>query len=121
MPKFEITIKEKKGTCEKPLFEKMARNGDITSEKVSEKVGNVIVIKGYAVCTIKIEGREFDLVYYATEDGYISSGSEVFKNSVITYLDETTKFKINELKTKKGKTYKASPIIESETEDDLPF
>lgn len=31
------------------------------------------------------------------------------------------KFKINELKTKKGKTYKASPIIETETKDDLPF
>lgn len=112
MRKYEVTIKEKKGSCESPLFEKMAKNGDITSTKVKDVIGKVVKITGYALCNIVTEDRNFDITYYATENcGILSSGSEVFKNSVDTYLGDTDIFRIVEVKTKKGNTYKAVPEL----------
>ena len=37
--KYEVTVNEKKGTCDNALFEKMAKKGDLTAIKLSEIVG----------------------------------------------------------------------------------
>ena len=58
--------------------------------------------------------KDFDINYYSTNEGIISSGSEVFKNSVLNYIDEDVYVKICKLKTKKGITYKVSPILVNE-------
>lgn len=128
--KYEVTIKESKGSCESPLFEKMAKNGDITSRRIKDVIGKIAKITGYAVCNIVTDENNFDVIYFATENlGILSTGSELFKNSVKTYLDDTNIFNIVEVKTKKGKTYKAVPVLGAkdndfekvEDTDDLPF
>lgn len=131
--KYEVVIKEKKGTCNETLFEKMAKNGDITATKVSELLGAEVKIVGYAECEITTEEKTFTINYFDTEEyGLISSGSEIFKESVSNYYGEVEKVRITEVKTKKGKTYKAVPMLSSkkkeqtekkeETENnDLPF
>lgn len=124
--KYEVSIKNAKGTCENSLFSKMAKNGDIQAKKVTEVIGEVVTIKGYAVCNIQTEDKNFDITYFDTKElGLISSGSEIFANSVFEYYGEVEKVRIVEVKTRKGKTYKAQPILEEKesekTEDDLPF
>ena len=109
--KYEVTIKESKGTCTKPLFEKMVKNGDVTAEKISDVVGKVVKIDGYADCHVVAGDKEFDITYYATSDGLVSSGSDVFKQSVLNYMDEDVECKIMKIKTSKGTTYKVSPIL----------
>ena len=52
--------------------------------------------------------------YYSTDNGLISTGSEVFKNSVVEYIDDIDTFKIVSIKTKKGTTYKVTPILNQE-------
>lgn len=110
--KYEVTILESDGTCATSLFEKMAKLGDITAEKVTECIGKVVKITGYAMCHIKTEEKDFKLGYYATDDGFISTGSEIFYNSVVAYKGEVEKFKIQKVRTRKGTTYKAVPILE---------
>ena len=120
MKKYELTIKEAFGSCDTDLFKKMAKKGDITSSKVDEVVGHVVKITGYAKANIVTDDKDFDLVYYATDEGYFSSGSNVLFESIEDYLgdSEVEAFKILKIKTKKGHTYKASPIIkESESEN----
>lgn len=110
--KYEVEILEKKGSCDSATFEKMAKNGDIVSRKITECVGQVVTITGYALCHIITGDKEFDMNYYATPEGMLSSGSEVFKNSVMDYYEDTSKFRINSIKTKRGTTYKVAPILE---------
>ena len=133
--KYEVKINEKKGSCNNSLFEKMAKNGDITATKLAEVVGTVVKILGYAKCTITTDEKTFDINYFDTEEyGMISSGSEFFTKSVENYFGEVEKVRLTEVKTKKGKTYKAQPILgtkneepnnkedkNNETSDDLPF
>ena len=129
--KYEVTILEKEGTCNNSLFEKMAKNGDITAIKVHDLLNSEVKITGYAKCKIITSEKEFEITYYDTEEyGLISSGSEVFEKSVKTYFGEVETVRLVELKTKKGKTYKAVPILgnrkeekdKEETENkDLPF
>lgn len=132
--KYEVEIKEKKGTCDTTLFEKMAKKGDLTATKVSELIGVEVKITGYARCTITTEEKTFDINYFDTEEyGLISSGSEIFAESVVDYFGEVETVRLTEVKTKKGKTYKAVPVLsgkkqEQKTEnkeetknDDLPF
>ena len=135
--KYEVTVLEKKGTCDNSLFEKMAKKGDITSIKLSEVLGMVVKIIGYAKCNIVTDEKNFDIYYFDTEEyGLISSGSEIFAESVADYYEEVENVRLTEVKTKKGKTYKAVPILgnektnkkeettnknEEETSDDLPF
>ena len=81
--KYEVTVKEKVGSCDNTLFEKMAKKGDITSIKLSDVVGMVVKIIGYAKCTIETDEKTFDINYFDTEEyGLISSGSEIFAESV---------------------------------------
>lgn len=110
--KYEVEILEKKGSCDSATFEKMAKNGDISSEKVTENAGRVIKLTGYALCHITAGDKEFDMGYYATTEGILSTGSEVFKKSVEEYYGDVDTFKIVSVKTKKGTTYKVTPILE---------
>ena len=134
--KYEVTILEKKGTCDNPLFEKMAKNGDLTATKVSNLIGSEVKITGYAKCNIVTDDKNFNINYFDTEEyGLVSSGSEIFTESVVDYFGEVESVRLVEVKTKKGKTYKAVPVLghskkteqeettknEEEPKDDLPF
>lgn len=130
--KYEVKILSKVGTCDNSLFEKMAKKGDITAIKVNEIIGAEVKILGYSECNIITDDKNFNITYYDTEEyGLISSGSEVFRESVEDYFGEVNSVRITEIKTKKGKTYKAVPSLrakkkeetknEEETSDDLPF
>jgi hypothetical protein len=134
MGKYEVKITKKVGSMDNSLFEKMATKGDITSIKVTDILGQVVKIIGYAECEIITEDKNFTMNYFDTEEyGIISSGSEIFRDSVIDYYEEVDRVRITEIKTKKGKTYKAVPELnskknetktenkEQETSDDLPF
>ena len=111
---YEVTVKEKKGTCDNTLFEKMAKKGDITATKILNLLGIEVKITGYALCTIKTVDKEFDMNYFDTEEyGLVSSGSEIFAESVKDYFGEVENVRITEVKTKKGKTYKAVPVLNS--------
>lgn len=131
--KYEVTVNEKKGTCDNALFEKMAKKGDLTAIKVSELIGVEVKITGYAKCHIVTDEKEFDINYFDTEEyGLVSSGSEIFTESVVDYFGEVESVRLTEVKTKKGKTYKAVPVLgnnkkeetrknEEEKTDDMPF
>lgn len=132
--KYEVTVNEKKGTYNNELFEKMAKKGDLTAIKLSELVGIEVKITGYAKCHIVTDEKEFDINYFDTEEyGLVSSGSEIFTESVVDYFGEVESVRLTEIKTKKGKTYKAVPVLgnnkkeekteqkEETTNDDLPF
>ena len=132
--KYEVTVNEKKGTCDNALFEKMAKKGDLTAIKLSELVGVEVKITGYAKCHIITDEKEFDINYFDTEEyGLVSSGSEIFTESVVDYFGEVESVRLTEVKTKKGKTYKAVPVLgnnkkeekteqkEETTKEDLPF
>lgn len=131
--KYEVTVKTKKGSCDNALFEKMAKKGDITAIKISELIGTVVKITGYAECTIETNDKKFDINYFDTEEyGLISSGSQIFLESVADYFEEVENVKLVEVKTRQGKTYKAVPVLNSKKEttnntqqttnnDELPF
>ena len=111
---YKVEILESVGSCDTSLFKKMAENGDITATKIEEYVNQIVKITGYAICHITAGEKEFDMNYYATNDGIISSASSVFKESVLNYLDEDVDLKIIKLRTSKGSTYKVSPILVKE-------
>lgn len=115
--KYEVNINLVNGSCDSELFKKMASKGDISAERIKNVVGKVFKITGFAKCNIVTDDKNFDVVYYATDSGYISSGSEVFFDSVNSYIDDTNTFKIAEIKTKKGTTYKAVPVIVEKSSD----
>ena len=132
--KYEVTVNEKKGTCDNALFEKMAKKGDIIAIKLSELLDVEVKITGYAKCHIVTDEKEFDINYFDTEEyGLVSSGSEIFSESVVDYFGEVESVRLTEVKTKKGKTYKAVPVLgnnkkeekteqkEETTNEDLPF
>ena len=111
---YTVEIIEAKGACDTELFKKMASAGDITSSRINDMVDKIVKINGYALCHITAGEKDFDINYYSTNEGIISSGSEVFKNSVLNYIDEDVYVRIYKLKTKKGITYKVSPILVNE-------
>lgn len=131
--KYEVTVLEKKGTCDNALFEKMAKKGDLTAIKLSELLGVEVKITGYAKCNVVTDDKNFNINYFDTEEyGLVSSGSEIFTESVVDYFGEVESVRLTEVKTKKGKTYKAVPVLgnnkkeettknEEETNNDLPF
>lgn len=126
--KYEVSVLEKVGTCDNSLFEKMAKKGDITATKLSDVINEVVKVTGYSKCNIVTEDKNFDIYYFDTEEyGLISSGSEIFAESVADYYGDVDYVRLTEVKTKKGKTYKAVPVLkenkkeEKEETDDLPF
>ena len=131
--KFEIEIKETKGACDNDLFKKMIMRGDIQAKKVADYIDKVVNIYGYAKTHITTDDKDFDMNYYMDDKGLIlSSGSEYFMQSVEDYFNDCSTFRIVEVKTKKGKTYKVMPCIvnpktgnvtdlDAGIDDDLPF
>ena len=132
--KYEVTVLEKKGTCDNALFEKMAKKGDLTAIKLSELLGVEVKITGYAKCNVITDDKNFNINYFDTEEyKLVSSGSEIFTESVVDYFGEVESVRLTEVKTKKGKTYKAVPVLknnkkeekteqkEEATNNDLPF
>ena len=116
--KYNVNVENKVGTCDNELFEKMAKKGDLTAVKVSELIGQIVEMTGYATCTIETDEKTFKITYYDTEEyGLISSGSEIFYESVSDYFEDAEYVRITEVKTKKGKTYKAVPILDKKTEN----
>lgn len=139
MSKYEVEVKSIIGTLDNKIFEKMAKKGDITATKIVDIMGKVVTITGYSECEIETEDKNFSILYVNTEEfGIVSAGSEIFKESVEDYFGEVERFRIKSIKTKKGNTYKAVPILsygegkkENKTEpeknvqeiqdDELPF
>ena len=111
---YEVKINEKVGACDWAIFEKMAKNGDLTSEKVADCVGKVVKITGYALCNITAGDKNFDMNYYSTDEGLLSSGSTIFRDSVKEYYGDIDLFKIVSIKTNKGTTFKVTPILNQE-------
>ena len=114
MRKVELT--KTIGTCSSDIFKKMIEGGDLQAEKIASLVDSVVEINGYAVCHITTDDNEFDVNYFATEDGFFQSGSKWFLESVERYYDSVKRFKISKIKTSKGSTYKAVPVLSSEAE-----
>ena len=112
MSKYEVEVKSMVGTLENKTFEKMAKKGDITATKIVDIMGKVVTITGYSECEIETQDKKFSILYVNTEEfGIVSAGSEIFKESVEDYFGEVEKFRIKSIKTKKGNTYKAVPIL----------
>lgn len=109
--KYEVIVNDTYGTCNSELFKKMAKKGDITADRVKNVVDKVFKITGYAMCNIVTDDKNFNVIYYATDTGFISSGSEILFDSVSDYIGDTDTFRIKEVKTRKGTTYKAVPIF----------
>lgn len=132
--KYEVSVIEKGGTCNTPLFEKMATKGDVTAISIKEFIGKVLTIVGYSMCEIVTDEKQFKIGYYDTEEyGFISTGSEIFFESVKDYFGEVEQVRVVEVKTRQGKTYKAMPVLgkkkeetgnkseETTNNDELPF
>lgn len=112
MSKYEVEVKSMIGTLENKTFEKMAKKGDITATKIVDIMGKEVTITGYAECEIETQDKKFSILYVNTEEfGIVSAGSEIFKESVEDYYGEVERFRIKSIKTKKGNTYKAVPIL----------
>ena len=112
MGKFELTIKKATGSCDTDLFKKMAKKGDISASKIDNLVDSIVKITGSAEVHVATDDKEFDLTYYASDEGYFSTGSKYFKESLEDYLKDTDTFRIIKVKTKNCHTYKAVPIAE---------
>ncbi len=112
MGKFELTIKKATGSCDTDLFKKMAKKGDISASKIESLVDKVVRITGSAEVHVTTDDKEFDLTYFASDEGYFSTGSKYFKESVEDYSKDTDTFRIIKVKTDRGHTYKAVPIVE---------
>ena len=126
--KYEVKIEKKVGTCDVDLFEDMAKRGDLQAIKLGNLAGTEVKITGYALCHITTDEKDFDINYYDTEEyGLVSSGSDIFRDSVEAYFGKVEAVRLTEVKTKQGKTYKAVPVLskkavkKEETSDDLPF
>ncbi len=129
---YKVEIEKAVGSCDSGLFRKMAERGDVNAESITKLIDKVLTISGYAKVHVTTKDKDFETYYIATVDGrYFSTGSEYFIESLAEYLEFITTFRIIEVKTKKGKTYKASPVLkqgneyvaadESVKSDELPF
>lgn len=123
--KYVVTLLSKEGSCNSPIFEKMAKKGDITSEAVKNYCGDIIKVDGYANAHIETEEKDFDLLYLSTNLGFLHTGSTVFIEGFEDYIGEVDTFRIGSVKTKNGIAYKAIPVlastVESEDSEELPF
>lgn len=117
--KYEVKIIEKQGTCDSELFEKMAKKGDLNAIKLIDILNSEVSIVGYAFCEITANDKTFNMNYFDTEEyGLISCGSLIFAESVKDYFGEVDTVRITEIKTKKGKTYKAAPVLKREKKEE---
>ena len=114
MEKYKVTINECEGSCNSDLFKEMLERGDITATRIKDAVGGIYEFTGYANCTVETKDKKFDVTYYATDDGFISSGSKIFEESVKAYLGKCKQLKVVSKSTGKGTTFKVTPILNQE-------
>ena len=114
---YEVTIKKAVGSCDSELFKKMVKRGDLQATKIVDAVGGKYIFTGYADCEVKTSDKKFNITYYATDDGFISSGSTIFKESVEAYIGDKLKLKVVSKTTENGTTYKAVPILGETNEE----
>ena len=115
---YKVEVLEKVGTLNKDIFEKMIMRGDVVAKNVGEIVGEYITVTGFAEAFIDLgkEGKEpFNIYYFNTlEKGIIYTGSSIFYDSVMDYM-EYGKMLVSEIKLKQGqKTYKVTPDMREE-------
>lgn len=114
-----VEIKEDtvSGSLNNDLFRVMCARGDVNSISVSELVGEHITITGNALADITVNDDVIHTEYFDTvEKGIIHCGSgTMFSDSVSDYIEYTNKFIIRGVKCKKGKGYKAVPLLAEET------
>lgn len=108
---FKVTIKNATGICDTELFRKVCERGDLNALRVKDCVGDIIHVNGTCDVTIQHDDEIFDITYYACDEGVYSTGSGVFNESVTNYIDDINTFRITSIKTKKGVSYKASPVF----------
>lgn len=110
---YEVKILEAEGTCDSELFRMMAEEGDLNSTRIKELLGTQVEITGYAIVNIITDEKDFVITYIDTDEyDLVSAGSEIFKESLIKYYSKgIRRFALKEIKTKKGMTYKATPVL----------
>ena len=113
---FKVTIKSTTGICDTELFKKVCEHGDLNALRVKDHVGDIIHVNGMCDVTIQHEDEIFDITYYACDEGVYSTGSTVFNDSVVDYIDDINTFRITSVKTKKGISFKASPVFSESVE-----
>lgn len=111
---FKIELKSSFGSCDSAIFKKMVSKGDVTATSIKEMINEVVKITGYASCHITTKSKDFDMNYFATDKGIISTGSQIFLDSVEDYIGDTDTFKIVSIRTNNGTTYKVTPILVNE-------
>ncbi len=115
--KYDVQVEKVGGSCDSNLFKKMAEHGDLQATKITDVIGTKVKINGYAMCVITTEKETFSLNYIDTDEyGLVSTGSMIFIESVMDYLEDVNTFNLMEIKTNKGKTYKAVPCLQENEE-----
>ena len=114
--KFDVEIIEAKGSCDNEKIQAVLKAGDLSSSSVKNHIGEIVRISGYIYAKITTDAKEFENVYYATNNGFYSSGSMVLKDSVSKYYNVFDKLQFVEVNVKNnsGVTYKVSPVIDPE-------
>lgn len=113
---FKVTINNATGICNTDLFRKVCEHGDLNAMRVKDRIGDIIHVNGTCDCTIQYNDEVFDITYYACDEGVYSTGSEIFKDSVTDYLDDSNVFRITTISTRKGTSFKASPVFSESIE-----
>jgi hypothetical protein len=108
---FKVNIKATTGICDTELFRKVCEHGDLNALRVKEHIGDIIHINGTCDVTIQNNDEVFDITYYACDEGVYSTGSKIFKDSVTDYLGDINVFRITSIYTRKGTSFKASPVF----------
>ena len=113
---FKVNIKATTGICDTELFRKVCEHGDLNALRVKEHIGDIIHINGTCDVTIQNNDEVFDITYYACDEGVYSTGSKIFKDSVTDYLGDINVFRITSISTRKGTSFKASPVFSESLE-----
>ena len=113
---FKVTINNATGICNTDLFKKVCERGDLNALRIKDHVGDIIHVNGTCDTTIQNNDEVFDITYYACDEGVYSTGSTVFNDSVTDYIDDINTFRITSIKTKRGISFKASPVFSESVE-----
>lgn len=113
---FKVTINNATGICDTDLFRKVCERGDLNALRIKDHIGDIIHVNGTCDTTIQNNDEVFDITYYACDEGVYSTGSEIFKDSVTDYLGDINVFRITSISTRKGKSFKASPVFSESIE-----
>ena len=113
---FKVTIKNATGICDTELFRKVCERGDLNALRIKDHIGDIIHVNGTCDTTIQNNNEVFDITYYACDEGVYSTGSTVFNESVTDYIEDINTFRITSIKTKRGISFKASPVFSESVE-----